>query len=216
MHTEPDDGARPDLRCYHHPEREATSQCDRCGDYLCAHCLQEYEGLHVCERCRTELMPNNTLSRVGRVACVLGLLAGLVWMVMLCLPEYDKEWDSVLPYALVSLVSGWAGLICAIAAFPKTGAPRRWLHRAVILWCACNAGFQTLAVMAIEFEFEQLDAIRFALPMRIGCVCLMLASLACWGVAMKKKVRPTWAAVLLPIPVLVFIVLVVIDLLQYR
>ncbi len=30
----------PDLRCYHHPEREAASQCDHCGDYLCAECVK--------------------------------------------------------------------------------------------------------------------------------------------------------------------------------
>ena len=40
-----------DLRCYHHPDREATSQCDRCGDYLCDDCVRTLIGEHVCTTC---------------------------------------------------------------------------------------------------------------------------------------------------------------------
>ena len=42
---------KPDLRCYYHPDREATSQCDRCGDYLCAECMQELEAEYLCRTC---------------------------------------------------------------------------------------------------------------------------------------------------------------------
>ena len=41
----------PDLRCYHHPEREAVNQCDCCGDYLCSECVQEFRGEYVCSKC---------------------------------------------------------------------------------------------------------------------------------------------------------------------
>jgi len=46
---------QPDLRCYYHPDAEATSQCDRCGDYLCARCTQERQELNLCGRCFEEL-----------------------------------------------------------------------------------------------------------------------------------------------------------------
>ena len=40
-----------DLRCYHHPEREATGQCDSCGDYLCSECICMLEGQQLCDGC---------------------------------------------------------------------------------------------------------------------------------------------------------------------
>ena len=42
---------KPDLRCYHHPEREAVNQCDRCGDYLCAECVREFQEQYLCGKC---------------------------------------------------------------------------------------------------------------------------------------------------------------------
>ena len=42
---------KPDLRCYYHPEREATSQCDVCGDYLCGKCMRSFKKEHVCGTC---------------------------------------------------------------------------------------------------------------------------------------------------------------------
>ena len=52
MEAEP---LEPDLRCYHHPDRQATAQCDRCGDYLCEACFHEHKDLHVCPRCLKEV-----------------------------------------------------------------------------------------------------------------------------------------------------------------
>ena len=40
-----------DLRCYHHPGREAVAQCDRCGDMLCAECAKYAFGKQVCPVC---------------------------------------------------------------------------------------------------------------------------------------------------------------------
>ena len=47
--------SQPDLRCYHHPDREATGQCDRCGDYLCEECLKEYMHTPLCQTCLTSI-----------------------------------------------------------------------------------------------------------------------------------------------------------------
>ena len=49
-HQLPNDD-QPDLRCYYHPDREATSQCDRCGDYLCGECVKDLFGTPLCAKC---------------------------------------------------------------------------------------------------------------------------------------------------------------------
>ena len=49
---------KPDLRCYYHPEREATSQCDRCGDYLCDVCAYIHHDQHLCRTCWAEVAPS--------------------------------------------------------------------------------------------------------------------------------------------------------------
>jgi len=41
-----------DLRCHHHPDRDPTGRCDRCGNYLCEQCLEEVDGLLLCKACR--------------------------------------------------------------------------------------------------------------------------------------------------------------------
>ena len=47
----------PDLRCYYHPEREATSQCDSCGDYLCEECTSHWGRKFLCPACHRKARP---------------------------------------------------------------------------------------------------------------------------------------------------------------
>jgi len=53
---------RPDLRCYHHPGREATNQCDRCGDYLCDDCVRPLGAELICTACYDRHFGDSTLS----------------------------------------------------------------------------------------------------------------------------------------------------------
>ncbi len=53
----------PDLRCYYHPESEATSQCDRCGDYLCDDCVIIHDNPHLCRTCWAEVAPSQREAR---------------------------------------------------------------------------------------------------------------------------------------------------------
>ena len=81
---------QPDLRCYYHPRREATSQCDRCGDYLCDECVSAGRKKHLCEKCRRVL----GLESLGRyyteaaarnaIACVMAImvLPGIVFFAL--------------------------------------------------------------------------------------------------------------------------------------
>jgi len=47
-----------DLRCHHHPDREATGQCDRCGDYLCADCQKQWKQQLLCPTCKDKRQPS--------------------------------------------------------------------------------------------------------------------------------------------------------------
>ena len=73
---------QPDLRCYHHPDREAISQCDRCGDYLCGECMVERRGQHLCTDCWNELDPRSQagrkLKRLSLATYIIGGLAALM------------------------------------------------------------------------------------------------------------------------------------------
>ena len=69
----------PDLRCYHHPEREATGQCDRCGDYLCPECVWAFGEQHVCGACFNWVHPKETLWRFVKVFLLI-----LVTLLLVC------------------------------------------------------------------------------------------------------------------------------------
>ena len=60
----------PDLRCYHHPEREATNQCDRCGDYLCEVCVSIHDDRHLCRTCWAEVAPSKRDARHLRLLSI--------------------------------------------------------------------------------------------------------------------------------------------------
>ena len=69
----------PDLRCYYHPERAATSQCDTCGDYLCEECTAQHEGDYLCPRChrlarRDEPVTDPRAKPIGRSLFAMGLI----------------------------------------------------------------------------------------------------------------------------------------------
>lgn len=38
-------------RCFHHPGREAVSQCRRCARFYCRECVTEHDGRLMCAAC---------------------------------------------------------------------------------------------------------------------------------------------------------------------
>ncbi len=72
----------PDLRCYYHPNREATSQCDLCDDMLCRLCVREHEGQHICKTCKKRIMQGGPSTYVNRWSLVVALLYGLILAVL--------------------------------------------------------------------------------------------------------------------------------------
>ena len=75
---------KPDLRCYYHPDRTATSQCDRCGDYLCAECVKKLDGQFLCVICKKQLTPCSEVlsdTDLKRQAVFLYVVLGVVWAI---------------------------------------------------------------------------------------------------------------------------------------
>ena len=69
----------PDLKCYYHPDRDASAQCDRCQDFLCEECMRVSMGRHLCVKCWHQVDPQGRDKEHLRVLSVLHyVLAGLV------------------------------------------------------------------------------------------------------------------------------------------
>ena len=191
------DVAGPDLRCYYHPDREATSQCDRCGDYLCAECVQRYAGLEVCGRCRLDLLPVKRLPRVVQAACGAGFIAGLFWLFPILFflgLDIPDEWD-VVTYVIISAgMSLFAFVTCSAGAvWGAIGS--RWLHASVVLSAALSLVMLALVYGIIDPDVPFADEGYFGLMLGLSAVSLVLGGLYAW-----KKVRPRWVLGLILVP----------------
>ena len=75
--------AEPELNCYYHPTTLATSQCDRCGDYLCGYCVQVFNEEHLCDRCfadKCEEIDNPPVSKLGSLLVLLAILTPVLYV----------------------------------------------------------------------------------------------------------------------------------------
>ena len=112
---------QPDLRCYYHPDREATSQCDRCGDYLCAQCVQEYDEQYLCAKCLRDVMRPKAPAAVKK-ACAAVFIGGI--MVFL----------SIMQQAVMRLLPRWVELeepgLWVLCTVPVFALALFWCHRA--------------------------------------------------------------------------------------
>ena len=95
----------PDLRCYYHPEVTATSQCDRCGDYLCDECLVIYLGDHLCRTCEDDVrgLRTGVFTSYATPALALLSLAAPVIVLMGVIAMRDQTWIPLLAAAMVLL-----------------------------------------------------------------------------------------------------------------
>ena len=97
----------PDLRCYHHPEREAASQCDRCGDYLCAECVSEYRDQYLCRKCIKDL--NVTIFGITLTVAASLISAALfargVWIAAEVIRSTGRDTSGFSPWWLVYLLA---------------------------------------------------------------------------------------------------------------
>ena len=194
---------QPDLRCYHHPEREATSQCDRCGDYLCAQCVKEWAGQHLCGKCFKHSIRHMS-PREGWKACVMNLVGVVAFAPLLILLEAGLHLREIGPwvfaFVLVPLF-GWAGIRARGARGPLRDGARELLTSIAFTSLAGVAGTVSLAGSFLLTRWggpsglgKELGALLMFAGMGT-CLVLLVISFVRWGRAVRRGVAPTSAVV---------------------
>ena len=206
MSTRPE----PDLRCYHHPEREATSQCDRCGDYLCGECVNEHDELYVCDRClkdiRPRIRPVEKIGIIARFACVVTALACGYWMVVSIQASSrgfiaragttaSTRSERVFTSSAVLLVA----FLLSFIGMPKKVNGERLLRWSLML-SAVGYELDVMSILAPN-GFSRIDA---ALMAR-ATLMVFLTSFVLLGASAWKGVKPTWAVLIALCPLLFFV-----------
>jgi len=207
---------QPDLRCYYHPEREATSQCDRCGDYLCDRCVTYFRDQYLCARCVKDLT-RAILGTTGRAACVIVFASSVFgWAVPLILSwlltPAQRPW-TVLFYCLygMSILSSLAALILSLMGRHSEQQAARKVRAAVAFYCG-------LGIAGVVMHFALMAVIRISgvsgMPgsMVVGVITsgLFLAVSIAAGVlilqAFRRGIQPLWPVILFAIPVVLAVV----------
>ena len=118
----------PELKCYHHPEADATSQCDRCGDYLCSECVGEHSGDYLCQSCFGDATDPMDSAGVTRAISAVGVLSVLLPLLFLSIAYFDVRilWPTLLMAMLLLLLGLSAYLYFAVT-------PRRVLLSSLLL-----------------------------------------------------------------------------------
>jgi uncharacterized membrane protein YeaQ/YmgE (transglycosylase-associated protein family) len=70
------------MKCYSHPESEASGTCTECGRALCSDCTLNVNGRAVCKECASRLASGHIYSPDNKkepfLAVILGLIGGIV------------------------------------------------------------------------------------------------------------------------------------------
>jgi len=192
----------PDLRCYHHPERQATSQCDRCGDYLCPECVHEHDELHVCARCFEDIRPRKEIGTSGKIACVMNALACFYWMLCVHVPHLSEGHLPNIPM-IVSVVA----VLLAVSNIRGRASGERLFRWSVMI----SAGGCALFIAEDSYTHCLMPWIPtakmyFMIPDVTHAICryLVMASIVLLGAAAWKRAKPVWALVVALLAPLMF------------
>ena len=135
--------AGPDLRCYYHPDREATSQCDRCGDYLCGECVKQFQDQYLCDRCwQEERGPDEAKAKrwlqIACLSCAGGLALYLVDVGWYCLQRSSEgfPWARIVVSRSIDFAHLLAALLCLRCLI--SGPYARWLFGSIALISVAN------------------------------------------------------------------------------
>ena len=190
---------QPDLRCYHHPEREATGQCDRCGDYLCGECIGEADGCVVCPGCLRDL----TVPTLGGTGLAAGVLNAAVAVPLVATVVIGSIWalDILLSGLAWTLPAVMAAAVLALVRRRGEGPTAQYLRWSVVL--ASAAPLSVLVTVRCGMDW----AVRTATGISPGaggtayftwmgwpCVLLSVAAMVLCVKAVRKRVRPMWGA----------------------
>lgn len=128
------------MKCYYHPEVEATATCSRCGRAICQTCAVNVGGKMLCQHCLASgpsaggraagTTPTNSLAVVSIVLGVLGLLGcvcgGAIGGILFGVPAGITGWiarkqsqtkqdQQGLQLATFALVLGIAEVVLSVA-----------------------------------------------------------------------------------------------------
>ena len=197
--TDVNDLAHPDLRCYHHPDLEATSQCDRCGDYLCGECAQQHEELALCPQCLAYLS-RPVVPRRGKTACVVNLLAVAVYVPGSWLAEWvwaergGRPVDGIALWGLAMAVPfTWVAARTYRTQREATGGARMLLRS--VLLTAVVGQWVGVVMAAAWLPGDYVPSDEWWVFFFGACFVLCLVSLLLWMVAFRVGVAPAWTAV---------------------
>lgn len=203
----------PDLRCYYHPDVEATSQCDRCGDYLCGQCSAGHEGLELCLACVRDLTASD-LGPEGLWACVLCLAgSGVVFSGFFfgVVAVFFARWFTPVRVALwplcMAVLSGAALLFVSSFILSLRGQdadkPRAGgLRRAVQLF-SLGATVALGPIIALACSRQPLSGPMLSEQLG-GATALAFAAIATvmWARSFRQRAKPRWALAGMFIPLL--------------
>ena len=185
----------PDLRCYHHPEREATSQCDRCGDYLCSWCVQEHDELHVCARCFEDIRPRGEIGHTGTDACVINALTSSYWLVALL--------GGLLPRPAIGILALVSVIMWLVAIFVALSDVRGRAHGELAFrWSVATSALGSVLLFPLAFLTR--GDIRTAMHALLVILLLPLTSVVLLGASALNRAKPTRALIVALLAPLMF------------
>lgn len=179
---------QPDLRCYHHPDREATAQCDRCGDYLCDECEREWNDERLCRECLQDRIPAKVGSD-GEVACILNFVS----MFLAC-------------FCAAGLVLNIVALIEALRDKGKgaVGSRGRLMLQSMAIYAGCQVGVGFVLVPLMLLTSIQGPALGAPIVIVATMMACSLAgsmlAVVTWWQALAGAFEPSWVKVLTIIP----------------
>ena len=193
----PEQPMQPDLRCHHHPSREAVGQCDRCGDLLCAHCLNEWRREQLCARCLKDAAGDTARANWAWIVVGLYALIILVFTWPLLTVAFLGELRPTDPLAAYVLWPYWAMvavmLLCegALLVVPVRVANGRPVTRRGILLPILTSGFLMgcLALGGVLSIGEFLSEDPFGEPAGWGALGAGFAVWAAWAIVFARLSR---------------------------
>ena len=196
----------PDLRCYHHPEREATSQCDRCGDYLCGQCAGEHDEEYLCPRCLRHFKRAQLPVGSGKFA-ILNLIGAVLFFpffigAVIIFSNADYSYAGEFLAAVPFLMLGGQFVFTGLGAWKKTKGcdirARTLLHSICLESIAGLIGCIIVTVW-ISIDFVGMESPSLfhlcTLPLMLLAGTMLVWSAIASVRAVAGGVRPIWFAV---------------------
>lgn len=120
--------------CATHPDQRGISVCDRCGDFLCAHCSRPTEGRNYCHPCFGILYRRGGFERLQRAFII---------------PRLALVFSFVPPYSMVGLV---LAIIALVQISRQPDLPGRGLAVAALVIACLSTLIGLLFVLSPAFS----------------------------------------------------------------